>query len=735
MQMLKERHELMKCKSFMGYLTLALLGHFFTSGSIGQQISKELPKPPSEKSIAAGGGEIGNLLRKWYSSGDASGNVGDYYDNRDGGHSMLDMAPYPQLQKIEYTEEQLKNRQNWAMQKKVLPNVVFGNSSTSATPESGGSNARNYYSSPGGLDFLFMQYSHNNLYIYPEHQDHDPGHNGIGGYGDLFPTNSPYLIASQGSSGSDQPFMQTLPYVLAAFKPEVKQTLIKAGLLMPTIQMIMRITNKQIAGSKEYLTGKAHPTVFQGSDVNARAMVEMAHGIDISDVPPIALLKVLKEDSPANDADFFEPDHTEKLADTPALIARVFRGAKHVRKIAVSAQNSRDLNNRPLKYYWIVLRGDAERIKIEYINSSRSIAEITVPYYERRPIAAGSSLESNRIDIGVFVHNGVYYSPPAFITFYTLDNEARTYSADGRLLEIGYGAGVQTISVADWKLLFDALEPNAKSWPGKFLQKQFKTEELATLHTVAEDYRKIHTDPASDKQKEKQVLEKKMPGQAVGASELVQRVLNSFLQDTNLCSANAGDLKPLYDSANSGTREAFDNIRQKLIRFGIAENPGANPFPIKPMRKINDLAAADFTSYEKGMIERMNAVLLSRLIFPGIIAGEWRENYVDFRIAAAKEWRDIYRYAPDGTPAGWQRYHSDKVEEFTAEGLLILEKDHQGRCIRARVVRYELEPRNQDSNGRPVDPSAKKVKMIPTNTLCEYEYTGATDWKGRVKTK
>ena len=34
----------------------------------------------------------------------------------------------------------------------------------------------------------------------------------------------------------------------------------------------------------------------------------------------------------------------------------------------------------------------------------------------------------------------------------------------------------------------------------------------------------------------------------------------------------------------------------------------------------------------------------------------------------------------------------DGVRDFNAEGLLVLDQDSQGRCTRARVVRYELEP-------------------------------------------
>ena len=57
---------------------------------------------------------------------------------------------------------------------RIEPHVTFGNSSTSAPAHLGGSNPRSYYVSPAGLAFLHKQYVSNNIYIYPEHRDHDP---------------------------------------------------------------------------------------------------------------------------------------------------------------------------------------------------------------------------------------------------------------------------------------------------------------------------------------------------------------------------------------------------------------------------------------------------------------------------------------------------------------------------------------------------------------------------------
>src|SRR5207244_1664014 len=108
-----------------------------------------------------------------------------------------------------------------------------------------------------------------------------------------------------------------------------------------------------------------------------------------------------EEDEPVRGKDFFETAGTEKLADTPAVVARIFRGAKKTRRIVVSAEESYDVNKKPLNVTWVVLRGDAERIKIAPLNKEGTKAEIIVPWPERRPIAPGSNMDSNRIDIGV----------------------------------------------------------------------------------------------------------------------------------------------------------------------------------------------------------------------------------------------------------------------------------------------------------------------------------------------
>jgi hypothetical protein len=125
----------------------------------------------SKRPITTDNGEIGKLLKKWWADGTAASNAGDFYDNRDGEHSPLDLRPWPQLRKFQYTPDDFKARRNWALATTTRPHVTFGNSSTSASPTHGGSNVRSYYVHPRGLPFLYEHYTHNNLYIYPEHRD------------------------------------------------------------------------------------------------------------------------------------------------------------------------------------------------------------------------------------------------------------------------------------------------------------------------------------------------------------------------------------------------------------------------------------------------------------------------------------------------------------------------------------------------------------------------------------
>ena len=401
----------------------------------------ELPRSDRTREIVKGFGAAGDLLRKWYKGGTAAGHVGDVYDNHDGDHSSLNWQAFPQLTRTRYSKEaQALHLHNGLQYAFLFNGIVLGNSSTAlVNGPYWRSQTRFAYTQPRFIAALARQYAENHLYFYPEHRDHDAGHNGKGdGYGDVYPANTPYVITSQGSSGSDQVFLNAVACTLAAFRPEVKRFLADNGALMPAVQMIFRSSNRNVKTADDYLTGAAHPSVFEGGNVDVLRMVKTAHDMPKDAVPPLVKLRVVKEDKPVLGVDYFDADpRGEHLFDTPAAVARVLRSTKQVRRLVVSAEDSRDLNKRPLTFRWVVLRGDDKIVKVKPLNKEGSVAELTVTYFERRPIRAGSKMESNRVDVGVFVHNGKYYSAPGFVTFFSLDNQKRTY-ADGRLVSVDY---------------------------------------------------------------------------------------------------------------------------------------------------------------------------------------------------------------------------------------------------------------------------------------------------------
>ncbi len=388
-------------------------------------------------------GEAGKLLLKWAKDGTAAGNWGDFYDNHDTDHSNMNYAAFPGLTRIEYSEAAKKRGLHHGLQERFLFNqVTIGNSSTALVsgPE-WRCQGRFAITRPNGPQILALQYLSNQLYFYPEHRDHDAGHNGKdGGYGDVFPANTPYLILSQGSSGSDRAFMNAVATTLAAFRPEVKDKLKKSGLLMPAVQMIFRMSNNTVSERSDYLTGKAHPTVFDGKDLNVVKMVELAHGIEPELLPPFCQISVVEEDLGQVGRDYFDVAPREKLFDTPCAVARVVKSSRDSKRMLLSAENSRDLQGKPLKYHWKVLRGDAERITIQPLNNAGSKVELIVPYHTRQPISPGSPMESNRVDIGVFVENEKHFSAPAFVSFYYLDDELRRYDDEHRIQSIDYTA-------------------------------------------------------------------------------------------------------------------------------------------------------------------------------------------------------------------------------------------------------------------------------------------------------
>mgnify|MGYP002632052687 CR=1 FL=1 len=388
--------------------------------------------------IATGTDESSTLLQQWHKQDSAAGHVGVLYDNHDNDHSVLDLKLYPQLARTRYSPPARQHNVHNGLQCLLHFNeIVLGNSSTAIV--SGPfwrSQPRLAYCDRRLTAILATQYFGNHVYFYPEHRDYDPGTNGAGGYGDVYPANTPYVVISQGSSGSDRVFMDAFAATLAAFRIEARSMLERKAALMPCLQMIFRLCNRQVRTPADYLTGIAHPPVFLGDQVNKLKMVKMAHDLRPESLPPVAIVEVIEEDQFQVGTDYFESGPREKLFTTPAAIARVCRGVQQTYHMTVSAEKSFDLNQQPLNWRWVVLQGNSALVEIQPQDEKSSVVSISVKHHERQPIRPDSKMESSRVDIGVFVNNGTHHSAPAIISFWWPTNETRQYSTDGRILSV-----------------------------------------------------------------------------------------------------------------------------------------------------------------------------------------------------------------------------------------------------------------------------------------------------------
>lgn len=712
-------------------------------------------------------GSIGQLLQTWYDRGSAAGNIGDFYDNRDRGHSALALDPYPQLQVVTYSAAQRQRRLDWGASQTVLPHVTFGNSSTAAEVTQGGSITRLFFSNPRGMNLLYQQYTHNNLYLYPEVRDYDPGRNGRPGYGDLFPTNTPYVIIPQGASGSDQPFMQALPLILGAFRPEVKTRLRQSGLLMPTVQMLFRLTNRHLTQPTDYLSGIAHPSAFDGDQIDRLQMVRLAHFITPDNIPPMVQLNVVKENLAVQGHGFFDPLQSERLADTPAVIARVVRGPDYVRRLVVSAENSYDLNHHPLTYHWVILRGDAKRIQITPLNDNRSVVDLQVAYHPRQALPGTSAVASNRVDIGVFVHNGSFYSAPGFVTFFSLDHEARTYDEHGRLVEIGYDAGDTQIGydddgqvlnryaydIVDWQQLFELLGSTQRSLAVQLVQQQFRPAELALLHQVGNAFQRASTRQQVAQAFYEQTEARHKHGQAsanelthatqlldhareatldvlirhresigTSAKRRLEQGLNAIKNTWTLYPDHMDDLQAIAAAMpDKEHRAAFDNTRQALIDVGLLQPQSDGRYRLNPIRASAAPLAKRLTTYERLCMERLNLAIMNHLLYASFLKRPFQVNFVDPRLALPKFWRDVYHDDAQGNQIGWRRYGQGRQDDFTPGGLLVLEKDALGRPLQAAEVTYAIAQQ---------DPP--HVVWTPGHRILHFHYTSPHDRLGQI---
>lgn len=624
---------------------------------------------------------VGQLLNEWYRDGTAAGLASITYENRDGQHSPLNTSLYPQIQVFEHSSTS-GNATGPAAQLRLGPTV--GNCSMASPATAGGSLPRVYMMGSGGGNFLMMQYLANNLFVYPEHQDHDIGANGVGGYGDLYPVNSPCCLISQGSSYSDQPFVQAVLSTIAAFPRETQRVLIQKRLLMPTVQSILRQSSRSLTKPADYLTGAAHPVVFDSAMLNEEAIVKMAQVMTPDLIPPLAQIEVVEESDPKAGSQVFEAQNpmSNKLMDARVSIARVFRGAVDEYGMVIDLGKSADIMGRTVKTTVQVLQGDPRLVRIDR-SGNGTYMRLRVRW--QPPIITRTGIRSHRVDIGVFASSGTSISAPAIISFYMLPNERRFYNERGKLAEIDYRTPNPDIGLPAsdrdlrWLRVMLAATLSGDGLRSRIMEKLLNKEQSKAIQTawipLDRRYRALSVPGAQPDETAKAALEKDLAlalakplssKDQLSLKMALEIVFNRAAGFTDLYLAFRQEIDKL--AAASPKKSAAEDILrevQRLIDLGVLIEEASGT--------LSTISASDkLTAADQHYLRSLNLTVMSQALFPEALERSVAPAWVDFRLTTPKPWRDVFRYdETSGALLGWVRHQAGRTHFFDAGGKLL----------------------------------------------------------------
>lgn len=658
--------------------------------------------PLAHGQMTSRGDGVGKLLNEWQAAGTAAGLGAITYENRDGQHSPFNVALFPQLQVFKQAPDSGPDKGPATMLRR---SPTVGNCSMAASAVTGGSLPRFYQFDPNGQLFLAKQYLSNNLFIYPEHQDYDPGGNGIGGYGDLYPTNSPALLISQGSSLSDQPFVQATLSTIAAFSKETQELLIQKRFLMPTLQAIFRQSNKMVVKPEDYFTAAAHPPVFDAAQIDEEKMVRAAHAMTPDTIPPVAVVEVQEETKLEDGKHFFEAGKIApyQLGSTPCAVTRILRGNQAEYTMLISAAKSGSVSGSPIQIRWQLLQGDPRLVSVES-SGQGPYARIRVRWHP--PITTATGILSHRVDLAVFAATAKAVSAPAILSFYMLPNEMHFYDAKGRVAEIWYQTHNPDLGLPTtpqdlrWIKVWYAAALKGDGLRSRLLEKLLTTEERrllqdlwANLNPRWEQYQRLEQDPQSKDAaaKLRGELEKSVSaalGQVISSKDT--RTVRTMLEKAFSAMADFSELYPSFQqeldqlASRSPKPSAAGDVHGDLQRLQdagvILIGPRGSVSLIQPPDQLNEA--------ERYALRGLNLTLISQVLFPEALERSSAPAWVDPRLTTPKPWRDIYRYdETTGALVGWIRRNQGRLSWFDPQGRLL--PDGPKQPDKAKAVTYE----------------------------------------------
>jgi len=245
-------------------------------------------------------------------------------------------------------------------------------------------------------------------------------------------------MTSQGSSGSERRLVAATFMALAALRPDTFGAARDAGLIVPTLQMLLRTNRPEAVAAEDYMTGAAHPSAFEASSIDMEELVRAANALLPDEIAPMVRLGIERDLAARPGVDFPDPTAREALFTTPAAIARAWRSLDQRRR--------HHRSQRPrsgLRLSGAARRSGQDHHHPDADDPTRTPARIAIDWHDAYPVPGAEELLTARVDIDVFARNGATVSAPSFLSvvFPVHQNRRHTAGPDGtpRIAEVSCG--------------------------------------------------------------------------------------------------------------------------------------------------------------------------------------------------------------------------------------------------------------------------------------------------------
>jgi hypothetical protein len=254
-------------------------------------------------------------------------------------------------------------------------------------------------------------YRESKLAFFPEHRDH--------GIVDVYPGQWPWVMFSQGSSGSELDEVRKLLLTLGVLPADVRARLHETRTLGPFAQYVMR--RSRVASDSAYLTPAGHLTVFPDAD-NTAAMLDLATAITAAEAPPVVAVEVTDRTEPASWNVRVRPN-TPYARDYDHAGTAPTDTAGEMR-ILIDLTTSEDADGDTLVYFPRVVRGDAATVTLERLDETGTQWAITTPYPADQVVNLdGQDRTVGRVTIAFVAHDGTWLSAPSYVSVSNRDGD------------------------------------------------------------------------------------------------------------------------------------------------------------------------------------------------------------------------------------------------------------------------------------------------------------------------